>query len=236
MVTLSNGSEVVSRAVVLATGVSYRRLDTPGFESLLGAGIFYGAPITEAQALQGESVYLIGAGNSAGEAAVDLASHDVRVTLLVRGTSLATSMSDYLIREIEATPSIEVRLSTQVARAEGHHQLERLVLKNTATGNTETVPAAALFILIGANPHTDWLAGVLARDRQGYILTGRDLPKNGQTPESWPLDRPPAMLETSMPGVFAAGDVRHRSVKRVASAVGEGATAIQVVHEYLAEP
>jgi thioredoxin reductase (NADPH) len=235
VVTLSNGSEVVSRAVVIATGVSYRRLEAPGIEPLVGAGIFYGPPITEAQAFQGEQVYLIGAGNSAGAAAVHLASYAARVTILVRGTSLTQSMSDYLIREIEARPNVEVRFSTQVAGAQGHHQLERLVLADAVSGATETVSAAALFILIGAEPHTGWLTDVLARDSWGYILTGRDLSPDGHQPASWSLDRPPFLLETSMPGVLAAGDVRHRSMKRVASAVGEGAIAIRIVHDYLGE-
>ncbi len=235
VVSLSNGSEVSSRALIIATGVSYRTLEAPGIDSLLGAGIFYGAPTLGTQAFRGERVYLAGAGNSAGEAAVHLSTYAAHVTMLVRGTSLAKSMSDYLLRVIEATPNIDVRVSTEVAGAQGTYDLESLVLRDRETGAMETVAAGALFILIGAEAHTEWLAGVVARDRQGYILTGRDLTSDVLNAEDWPQERRPSLLETSLPGVFAVGDVRHRSIKRVASAAGEGATAIKIIHEYLGE-
>jgi thioredoxin reductase (NADPH) len=233
VLTLANGSQAVSRTVVVATGVSYRRLPVPGLEELLGAGVFYGAAVTEAQAMQGQRVFVVGGANSAGQAAVHLARYAEQVTLLVRGDSLAESMSAYLLEELERAGNITVRLHTEVTAVHGTGRLEALVLRNGVTKATETLPAAALFILIGAGPHTDWLAATVQRDEHGFLLTGRDLLRDGRPPTDWPLDRPPLLLETSLPGVFAAGDVRHGSVKRVASAVGEGATAIQLVHQYL---
>jgi thioredoxin reductase (NADPH) len=235
VLTLADGSQAVSRTVIIATGVSYRRLPVPGLDALLGAGVFYGAAVTEANAMSGQRVVVVGGANSAGQAAVHLARHAEQVTLLHRGGSLASGMSAYLVQELERAGNIMVRLHTEVAAAHGAGQLEALTLRNNTTGTTETLPAAALFILIGAEPHTDWLAATLQRDERGFILTGRDLLRVGGAPEDWPLDRPPLLLETSLPGVFAAGDVRHGSVKRVASAVGEGATAIQLVHQYLGE-
>jgi thioredoxin reductase (NADPH) len=175
----------------------------------------------------------VGGANSAGQAAVHLARYAEQVTLLVRGDSLAESMSAYLLEELERPGNITVRLHTEVTAVHGTGRLEALVLRNGVTKATETLPAAALFILIGAGPHTDWLAATVQRDEHGFLLTGRDLLRDGRPPTDWPLDRPPLLLETSLPGVFAAGDVRHGSVKRVASAVGEGATAIQLVHQYL---
>jgi thioredoxin reductase (NADPH) len=234
VLTLSDGSELASRAVVIATGVSYRRLGIPTLDALLGVGVFYGAAAAEAAALRGEEVFVVGAGNSAGQAALHLAKYAARVTLLVRGDSLMASMSDYLIRQIEADKRIEVRLRTQVVDVRGApQQLDGLVLADTVTGATETVPAAALFVLIGAEPRTQWLAGTLERDRGGYLLTGRDL-LEAAGPTGVSRNRPPLPLETSLPGVFAAGDVRHGSIKRVASAVGEGSSAIRHVHEHLA--
>jgi thioredoxin reductase (NADPH) len=236
ILTLSDGSEVTSRAVVLATGVAYRRLAIPALERLVGRGVFYGS-VSEARAMQGEHVYLVGAGNSAGQAALHLAEHAARVTILVRGESFADSMSSYLVAELEMARNIEVRLRTTVEDGRGQHRLEGLVLKDRATGQLETVSAAALFVLIGAEPRTAWLDGTLERDEQGYILTCRDLaPRYESLGTLWPRhDRPPFTLETSLPGVFAVGDVRHNSLKRVASAVGAGATAIFSVHGYLAE-
>jgi thioredoxin reductase (NADPH) len=229
---LSDGAEVTSRAVVVATGVSYRRLGVPGLEELVGTGVFYGAAVSEAQAMKDEEVYVVGGANSAGQAAVHLSEYASRVTLLVRGRSLSTSMSDYLIKEIEAAQNIQVRFGTQVVDGGGEGRLEHLVLKDLASGLTETVPAAALFVLIGAEPRTGWLPEEIVRDPRGYIVTGPDLFQDGEPPRGWPLGRPPLPMETSMPGVFAAGDVRYGSVKRVASAVGAGAIAIQSIHEH----
>jgi thioredoxin reductase (NADPH) len=232
IVVLSDGTEIASRAVVLAMGVTYRRLGIPRLDALTGVGVFYGAVGTEAAALQGQRVCIVGGGNSAGQAALHLAKFAKRVTLLVRGAALADSMSDYLIHEIAASANIDVRLRTQVIDGCGRQRLEGLVVQDLVSGATETVPTAALFVLIGAEPHTAWLPPAIARDRWGFILTGTELLADGNDVD-WPLPRPPLLLETSVPGVFSVGDVRHRSVKRVASAVGEGAIAIQMVHEYL---
>jgi thioredoxin reductase (NADPH) len=220
---------------VIATGVSWRRLGVPRLEALLGAGVFYGAAGAEAMAVEGQDVFVVGGGNSAGQAAVHLARWAAWVTILVRGDALGASMSDYLIQQIEGTPNIAVRVQCEVADGRGDRQLEGITLRDRRTGRTEDVPAAALFVMIGAAPGTEWLAGTVERDDWGYIVTGHDLLREGKPPGGWPKPRPPLLLETSMPGVFAAGDVRHRSVKRVASAVGEGAAAIQLVHEYLKE-
>ncbi|HEX2181309.1 MAG TPA: NAD(P)/FAD-dependent oxidoreductase, partial [Rubrobacteraceae bacterium] len=212
-------------------GVSYRRLGVPSLEALSGAGVFYGAAVTEARAVEGQEVHVVGAGNSAGQAAMHLSTYASRVTLLARGDSLATSMSEYLITELEAAENVEVRLNTRVVDGGGRGRLERLVLQDSVSGTTETVPSAALFVLIGANPHTGWLPAEVERDEGGYVITGPDLSRDGKG--AWPLERAPLMFETSMPGVFAAGDVRYGSVKRVASAVGAGAIAVQSVHQYL---
>jgi thioredoxin reductase (NADPH) len=230
LVTLSPGGQVTARAVVLATGVSYRQLDAPGIAELIGAGVFYGSALSEAPAVKDQDVFIVGAGNSAGQTAVYLARSARSVRLLVRGDSLAKSMSDYLVKEIDATPRVRVQLQTEVAAARGDHRLTELVLRDRATGRDETVPAAALFVVIGATPHTDWLPGDVARDRLGFVLTGRNLPgkDRAETGQQVPLP-----LETSLPGVFAAGDVRAGSVKRVASAVGEGSVAIPQVHQHL---
>jgi thioredoxin reductase (NADPH) len=230
--TLSDGAEVAGRAVVLATGASYRRLGVPSLEGLVGAGVFYGAAVTEARAMMGQEVYVVGGANSAGQAAVHLSEYASRVTLLVRGRSLSTSMSDYLIKEIEAAQNIRVRFGTRVVDGVGEGRLEHLVLEDLTSGLTETVPAAALFVLIGAEPRTGWLPEEIVRDRRGYIITGPDLLQDERPPRGWPLGRPPLPMETSVPGVFAAGDVRYGSVKRVASAVGAGAIAIQSIHEH----
>ena len=232
-VTLSCGREVTARAVIVATGASYRRLGVPSLEALRGAGAFYGAAVSEAQAMQGQEVYVVGAGNSAGQAPMHLSKYASRVTLLVRGDSLAAGMSDYLVKEIEAAENIQVHLNTRVVDGGGEGRLERLVLKDSASGLTKTVPAAGLFVLIGAEPHTSWLPEKVERDDRGYVVTGRDLLRYGRPRRGWHLERLPLLLETSMQGVFAVGDVRHGSVKRVASAVSEGAIAIQMIHEYL---
>lgn len=230
---LSDGAEITSRVVVLAMGVAYRRLGVPSLEALVGAGVFYGGTMTEDQAVKGEDVFVAGGGNSAGQAAVHLARYARHVTLLTRRENLAATMSDYLIKEIEAQPNIAVRVNTSIVGGGGTRRLEKLELRDSASGATETVPAAALFVQIGAEPHTGWLPPVILRDEQGFILTGPDLMRGGQWPAEWPLERPPMPFETSVPGVFAAGDVRHRSVKRVASAVGEGGVTIQQIHSYL---
>jgi thioredoxin reductase (NADPH) len=235
-VTLSDGSEITSRTVVVATGVAYNRLAIPTLERLVGKGVFYGA-VSEARAMRGEEVFVVGAGNSAGQAALHLAEYAAQVTILVRGDSLADSMSTYLIDELDATANVKIRVGTSLEDGQGQHRLEGLVVKDQVTGRVETLKAAALFVLIGAAPRTDWLDGTLERDDHGYILTCRDLAARYEPLiELWPRqDRPPFPLETSLPGVFAVGDVRHNSVKRVASAVGAGAMAIASVHTYLAE-
>jgi thioredoxin reductase (NADPH) len=235
VVRLSDGSEVAARAVILATGVAWRRLGVPALEALAGSGVFYGAAGTEARAMRGEDVFVVGAGNSAAQAAVHLARYAASVTIVAIEHDLGEHMSDYLVREIEAVPNIHVRLHQQVVDGRGQTRLEALTLRDTDSGATETTTASAVFVLIGAEPRTDWLEGVVQRDQRGYVLTGRDLAGTGGAPAGWPPERAPLLLETSLPGVFAAGDVRYRSVKRVASAVGEGAIAVQLVHEYLAE-
>ena len=227
LLTLADGSLARSDTVVIATGVTYRRLDVPGLEELLGAGVFYGAAVTEATALRGQRAFVVGGANAAGQAAVHLARFASHVTLLVRGPALSASMSAYLIHEMERASNISVRLNATVTGVHGHARLQAISVRDSATGREQIEPAGGLFVLIGAHPHSDWLADVVERDSQGFLLTGSDL-------VHWPLDRPPLPQETSTPGVFAAGDVRYGSVKRVASAVGEGASAIQQVHRYLA--
>lgn len=227
IIGLQDGSAVTSRAVVIATGVSYRRLAVAELESLAGAGVFYGAATTEARALAGKRAFVVGGGNSAGQAALHLSTYAQHVTILVRSASLAASMSQYLIREIEAAPNIDVRYRTEVAGGGGDGRLEQLSLRHRDTGDTQTEQADGLFALIGAQPFTDWLPETVGRDQWGYILTGPDLA------ERWTLRREPYLLETSAPGVFAVGDVRHGSMKRVASAVGDGSIAIRLAHDYL---
>jgi thioredoxin reductase (NADPH) len=228
VVVLKDGSQIRSRAVILATGVSYRRLGITELESLAGAGVFYGASTIEAQAVAGKPVFVVGGGNSAGQAALHLARYAEQVTLLVRSRSLAASMSDYLTREIENTANVHVRYRSEVAGGGGDRRLEHLLIQDRDSGQTESLPAAGLFILIGAEPFTDWLPGAIARDRWGFILTGPDAAPR------WPLARAPFLFETATSGVFAVGDVRHGSVKRVTSAVGEGSIAVRLVHDYLA--
>jgi len=228
VVGLQDGSEAQARTVVIASGVSYRRLGVPELEALAGAGVFYGAGTVEAQAVAGKPALVVGGGNSAGQAALHLAKYAQQVTILIRSQSLAASMSDYLIRQIEAAPNVDVRYRCEVAGGGGSGHLDQLLLRDRDSGQTELVPAAGLFILIGAQPFTGWLPDAIKRDSWGYILTGPD------TGQDWPLQRPPFLLETTTPGVFAVGDVRHGSMKRVASAVGDGSTAIRLIHDYLA--
>lgn len=232
-VTLSSGAELRAHSVLIATGVSYRKLEVPGAERLAGTGVYYGAAITEAMAARDQDVFIVGAGNSAGQAALYLAKYARSVTVLVRGHSLAASMSRYLITQLEASDKITLRLRTQVAEAHGETSLEALTLNDLESGEQETVSAYALFIFIGALPRTEWVAGTVERDPQGFILAGPDLLRGGQRPRGWRLTRDPFWLETNAPGVFVAGDVRHRSIKRVASAVGEGAMAVQFIHQHL---
>lgn len=227
VLTLSDGSEVAARAVLIATGVAYRRLDAPGADELAGAGVYYGAAATEAMAVMGRKVFVVGAGNSAGQAAMYLSRFASEVGLLVRGSGLAATMSSYLIAQLEANERVKVRCRTAVAQLHGEGRLERVTLRDLENERDYDEEAAAVFVFIGANPHTDWLPPEVARDQQGFVLSGEDLP-----PVERKRDR--GWLETSVPGVFVAGDVRSRSVKRIASAVGEGAMAVQAVHRYLA--
>jgi thioredoxin reductase (NADPH) len=228
-VTLSRHGAVTSRALILATGATYRLLGVPELEELNGAGVFYGGPASEAHGLTGLEVYVVGGANSAGQAALHLARYASRVTLVVRAQSLAAGMSHYLVRQVESTANVDVRLGTEVVGGGGDGWLDHLVLR-TPGGEEETVPAQGLFLMIGARPRTDWLPPEVARDARGFVLTGSDVGADC----GWPLERSPFLLETSMPGVFAAGDVRHGAVKRVASAVGDGSIAIQLVHRLLA--
>ena len=235
IVTLSDGTEISCHALILALGVSWRRLNVPGIDKFTGAGVYYGAAQTEALACSGEDVYVVGGANSAGQAAMYFSKYARTVNMLVRGDSLTKSMSQYLIDQIEATDNIKVQTHTSVIEARGETSLETLVLQNSLTGETKTVAANSLFIFIGAVPHTDWLDGIITRDERGFIYTGSDLPQKDNKPKGWSLERDPYLLETNIPGVFAVGDVRHGSVKRVASGVGEGSICVQFVHRYLAQ-
>ena len=229
-VTLSGSGRVRTRAVLLATGVSYRRLGIPEIEALNGAGVFYGGPASEAPAVADRDVYVLGGANSAGQAALYLTRYARSVTLVVRAETLGAGMSHYLVRQVEATPKLQVRLATEIVGGGGDGWLKHLVLRDRLEGREETVDADALFLMIGGHPHTEWLPPEVERDDQGFVLTGTDL----RDDHTWPLARSPFLLETSMPGVFAAGDVRHGSAKRVASAVGEGSVAVQLLHSLFA--
>jgi thioredoxin reductase (NADPH) len=232
-VRLADGATIDAHTVILAMGVSYRQLVAPGVDELTGRGVFYGSALTEAANCANQDVYIVGGANSAGQAAVYLARGARSVTLLVRAPSLESSMSYYLIQQIAAVPNISVRSCTEVVGAAGNEHLEQLILRDNTTGQTETVNAQFLFVFIGAAPRTDWLDGVVLRDVRGFVVAGPDLAVGGEQPRGWSLERAPYHLETSLPGVFAAGDVRFQSAKRVASAVGEGAMAVMLVHRYL---
>lgn len=232
VLTLSNGIDITARAVVIATGATYKRLGIPRLERFVGAGVFY-STLSDVRLVEGKEVFVVGGGNAAGQAANHLAKRARRVTLLVRGDSLESGMSDYLVQQIRCLSNIEIRLRTEVVDGDGGIALEQIEIQERGGGTEETLRADALFALIGAHPNTDWLGDSLARDRDGYILTGRDIER---AEGGWPLERDPMKLETSMPGVFAAGDVRKGAIKRVASAVGEGSIVVQHVHEYLETP
>jgi thioredoxin reductase (NADPH) len=229
-VRLSDGTMIDAHAVLLATGVSYRQLGAPGCSEMTGRGVYYGSALTEAEDCRDQDIYVVGGANSAGQAAVYLSRFAKSVTLLVRAPSLAKSMSYYLIEQINAISNIRTRACTEVAQVHGDECLQSLTLRDMNTGEVEVAETARLFVFIGAEPLTSWLDGVIVRDNRGFILAGPDL---GTEPEGWPLDRAPYHLETSVPGVFVAGDVRAESAKRVASAVGEGAMAVMLVHRYL---
>jgi thioredoxin reductase (NADPH) len=232
-VRLGGGAEIDALTVLVATGVAYRLLEAPGLEELTGRGVYYGATTNEARQCEGDDVYVIGAANSAGQAVLNIARFARRVVMLVRADALEKSMSRYLVERIRAAENVEVRLQTEVVAGRGHDHLEEITVADRAAGTKEEVPTNWLFVFIGASPHTDWLGDDVARDERGFVVTGPDLLSRKGDPR-WPLTRPPFMLETSVPGVFAAGDVRLDSMKRVASAVGEGAISVYLVHRYLA--
>jgi thioredoxin reductase (NADPH) len=233
-IRLSDGSELSCFALVIATGVSYRQLEVPGIADLSGAGVFYGSAVADAMTYRGEDVFILGAGNSAGQAAMHLSRFANSVTMILRGDDIRKTMSQYLVDQIAETPNIIIQPRTLISAAHGDGRLSSLSLQDAA-GAVSTVPATALFIFIGASPRTEWLDVAIQRDQHGFVLTGPDLPRKGAQPRNWQLDRDPYLLETSIPGIFAVGDVRHGSVKRVASGVGEGAVAISFIHRYLSE-
>ena len=232
---LADGGELSCHALLIATGVQWRSLDVPGIERLRGAGVYYGAGPAEAISCKDEDVYIVGGANSAGQAAMHFSKYARRVVMLVRGDSLADSMSQYLIEQIRQTPNITVEPRTEIIEVHGEKRLEAITVRCGDSGEADRVPASALFIFIGAVPRTDWLDGVVERDERGFILSGPDLVAKGRRPKGWTLDRDPNLLETNVPGIFAVGDVRRGSVKRVASGVGEGSIAVQFVHQYLAK-
>jgi thioredoxin reductase (NADPH) len=235
VVKLSAGSDIGCKVLLIATGVAYRKLDVPGAERLQGCGVYYGAAMTEAISCEGEDVYIVGGANSAGQAAMYFAKFARKVVMLVRGPSLSASMSQYLIDQIKKTSNIEVQTGSKVVEVLGDTHLEAITIRNLDDGQATTVPTNLLSIFIGAEPNTDWLSGVVERDERGFILTGADLVRDGKRPAGWQLERNPYWVECSVPGIFAAGDVRHGSVKRVASGVGEGSIAVQFTHQYLSE-
>ena len=235
IIKLADDSEVSCHALMIATGVQWRRLEAPGVDRLQGAGVYYGGGTTEALSCKGEIVYVVGGANSAGQAAMNFAKYADRVVMLVRGTSLASTMSQYLIDQIEKTPNIQLWAHASVVEVHGESHLEEISVLCSDTNKIERVPASSMFIFIGALPRTDWLTDLVERDERGFVLTGPDLIRDGQRPKGWTIDRDPFLLETNVPGIFAVGDVRHGSIKRVASGVGEGSVAVQFIHQYLSK-
>jgi len=235
IIKLADGNEISCHALMIATGVQWRRLAAPGVDRLQGAGIYYGGGATEALSCRGEIVYVIGGANSAGQAAMNFAKYAERVVIVVRGQSLSSTMSQYLIDQIKEMANIQVWPNASVSEAHGATHLEEISFLCSDSNKIERVPATSMFIFIGASPRTDWLAGIVERDEHGFILTGPDLIRDGQRPKGWTLARDPFLLETNLPGLFAVGDVRHGSVKRVASGVGEGSVAVQFIHQYLSK-
>ncbi len=235
IIEMADGSKVSCHALLLAMGVQWRSLSVPGEERLRGAGVYYGGGVTEAISCKGETVYVVGGANSAGQAAINFANYAEKVVMIIRRESLAATMSQYLIDQIKKTPNIEVWPQTSISEVHGEQHLEEISVHCSTTRTTDRVPAKSLFIYIGALPSTDWLGSLVQRDARGFILSGPDLLRDGKRPQGWSIDRDPSLLESSVPGIFVVGDVRHGSVKRVASGVGEGAVAIQFVHQYLAK-
>jgi thioredoxin reductase (NADPH) len=235
IIKLADDSEISCHALMIATGVQWRRLEAPGIDRLQGAGVYYGGGTTEAMSCKGEIVYVVGGANSAGQAAMNFSKYAERVVILVRGESLSSTMSQYLIDQIKETPNIQLWTHAAVAEVHGDTHLEEVSVLCSDTNKVERVPASSMFIFIGALPRTDWLGETVERDDRGFILTGPDLMQSGERPKKWTLDRDPFLLETNVPGVFAVGDVRHGSVKRVASGVGEGSVAVQFIHQYLSK-
>jgi thioredoxin reductase (NADPH) len=232
-VQLADGSEISCHAILITTGVDIKRLEVPGAEKLTGISVYYGAAVTEAANYKGERVFVIGGANSAGQGAVFLSQFAQKVTLIARGTGLEVSMSQYLIDQIDSIANIDVMLRTEVKEIQGERKLRSVIVYNKDTNKSQTLDGAAVFIFIGAVPRTDFITNILKCDRAGFIITGPDLMSNGSRPRGWVLKRDPYLLETSIPGIFAAGDVRHGSVKRVATAIGEGSASLQSIHRYL---
>ncbi|HUN61212.1 MAG TPA: FAD-dependent oxidoreductase [Candidatus Sulfotelmatobacter sp.] len=235
IIELADGNRISCHVLLLAMGVQWRNLGVPGEEKLRGAGVYYGGGVTEALSCKGETVYVVGGANSAGQAAINFSKYANKVVMLVRRESLAATMSQYLIDQIKKTSNIEVWPESEVIEVYGDTHLEAISVRCSRTGTVDRYPAGSVYIYIGALPRTDWLGDNIHRDDRGFIISGPDLLKDGKYPECWKLDRPPGLLETSVPGIFVVGDVRHGSVKRVASGVGEGAVAVQFIHQYLAK-